>query len=389
MRILLLQDALHLPSYGGGNKASRLLLEGLAGLGADCAMVGNARNQTIPPASIPEVERELAGRGITPWQFDDGQVFSYRYRGVEVDALDHPRREDRIAFVRRRIVAFQPDWIVVSDDRRHDLLALALDADARRTLAVVHTGFHLPFGPLASRPDAAQTERLRQARAVLTVSRYARDLLSRHGGIEARVVRFPLFGSGPYSERSASKPGWVTMINPCPVKGLAIFLALLPRFPEVQFAAVPTWGAEPEVLAQLEGWPNLTLLPPVDDLGELLLKTRVLLVPSLVPETFGTVAIEAMLRGISVLAAEIGGLPEAKLGVPYLLPVRSVELCEGGFCVPEQDVEPWAAALAELLSNPTREAEVARASRAAALDFVAEATPERFADLLAELQSGS
>jgi glycosyltransferase involved in cell wall biosynthesis len=92
-----------------------------------------------------------------------------------------------------------------------------------------------------------------------------------------------------------------------------------------------------------------------------------------------------MLRGVPVLAAEIGGLPEAKLGVPYLLPVRPAEPRDGGFRVPEQDVEPWAAALAELLAEPALEAAVARASRAAALDFVAEATPERFAALLDEL----
>ncbi len=385
MRVLLLQDALHLPSYGGGNKASRLLLEGLAALGASCAMVGAARNQTIPPASIPEVERELAARGIEWKRRDAGEVFSYCYRGVEVDALDQPRIDDRAAFVRRRIAAFEPDWVLVSDDRRQFLLELALAFDPARAVAVVHTGFHLPFGPLAARPDPRQTDRLRAARAVLTVSCYARGLLASHGGLEARVARFPVFGSGPFEPRPAGAAGWVTMINPCPVKGLSIFLSLLRRFPAVPFAAVPTWGAEPEVLAELQGWPNLTLLPPADDLDEILRRTRVLLVPSVVPETFGNVVVEAMLRGIPVLAAEIGGLPEAKLGVPYLLPVRPAEPHDGGFLVPAQDVEPWAAALAALLAEPTLEAEVGRASHAAARDFVAEATPERFAALLAEL----
>lgn len=385
MRVLLLQDALHLPSYGGGNKAGRLLLEGLAALGHRCAVASCARNQTIPPVSLHELERELAGRGVEPRRRGGGRVFSYRYRGVEVDALDHPRLADRASFIRRRIAAFRPDWILVSDDRRPYLLELALEADPRRTVAVVHTAFHLPFGPLASRADADQAERLRRARAVLTVSRYAQAFLSRHGGIEARVVRFPLFGGGPFEPRPPCAAGRVAMINPCPVKGLPIFLALVRRFPEVPFAAVPTWGAEPEVLAQLQGWPNLTLVPPADDLDELLRETRVLLVPSVIPETFGNVVVEAMLRGIPVLAAEIGGLPEAKLGVPYLLPVRPAEPHDGGFRVPEQDVEPWAAALAELLARPALEAEVASASRAAALDFAAEATPERFAALLAEL----
>jgi hypothetical protein len=142
-------------------------------------------------------------------------------------------------------------------------------------VAVVHTGFHLPFGPLAMRIDPRQAERLRAACAVLTVSAYARGLLSEHGGLEARVARFPVFGRGPCEPRPEGAAGWVTMINPCPVKGLSIFLSLLRRFPAVPFAAVPTWGAEPEVLAELQGWPNLTLLPPVDDLGDVLRRTRV------------------------------------------------------------------------------------------------------------------
>jgi hypothetical protein len=56
-----------------------------------------------------------------------------------------------------------------------------------------------------------------------------------------------------------------------------------------------------------------------------------------------------MLRGIPVLASDFGGLPEAKLGVPYLLPVRPIEryredLDGRGIPVPEvpaQDAAPW------------------------------------------------
>jgi glycosyltransferase involved in cell wall biosynthesis len=47
--------------------------------------------------------------------------------------------------------------------------------------------------------------------------------------------------------------------------------------------------------------------------------------PSLWQEAFSITVVEAMLRGIPVLASNIGGLPEAKLGTDFLLPVTAIE----------------------------------------------------------------
>ncbi len=44
--------------------------------------------------------------------------------------------------------------------------------------------------------------------------------------------------------------------------------------------------------------------------------------PSLWDETFGYACVEAMARGVPVIASAVGGLSEAKLGVPYSVPVR-------------------------------------------------------------------
>ena len=129
--------------------------------------------------------------------------------------------------------------------------------------------------------------------------------------------------------------------------------------------------------------PNVTILEPADDIGPILEGTRILLAPSLWPESFGYVVIEAMLRGIPVLASDIGGLPEAKLGVDYLLPVTPARHHEGRCVSPPQDLGPWNAALDELLtSRPTYE-RCARESQDAALRFHAGVDARHFEALLA------
>jgi glycosyltransferase involved in cell wall biosynthesis len=108
-------------------------------------------------------------------------------------------------------------------------------------------------------------------------------------------------------------------------------------------------------------------------------------VPSLWPETFGYVAPEAMLRGIPVLASDIGGLPEAKLGVDHVLPVVPGEFGANGFVTSPQDIAPWSHALRELLSDEEAYVQCSRRSRQAAHDFVAGISVSRFEILLDQL----
>ncbi len=62
----------------------------------------------------------------------------------------------------------------------------------------------------------------------------------------------------------------------------------------------------------------MTLLDPVDNVDDILRRTRVLLVPSLWAEARSRMVVESMLRGVPVIASNVGGIPEAKLGVDYL-----------------------------------------------------------------------
>jgi hypothetical protein len=59
-------------------------------------------------------------------------------------------------------------------------------------------------------------------------------------------------------------------------------------------------------------------------LDDILEEAWVMLCPSLWLEAFGMVVVDGLARGIPVLASSVGGLPEAKLGTGYLLPVQPI-----------------------------------------------------------------
>ncbi|WEK00798.1 MAG: glycosyltransferase family 4 protein [Candidatus Sphingomonas phytovorans] len=381
-RILLLQDAVYFPSYGGGNKANRLLLTALAARGFECHAVSR----------MPRERRILAGRfsaealterGIAVERHAAGSM-SYRHEGVRVEALDldDPEAAARIGAVIRDT---RPDWILVSDDRPAILLDIALAYAPDRVVALVHTHFHLPFGPEAEAGNEEQHARLRRVRSIVAVSEHSRAYLREYGGLDSVLLRFPVFGDGPFEPPDRAAAGSVTMINPCLLKGLPIFLDLARLFPETPFAAVPTWGVDETVLRDLSLLPNMTVLEPADDVGIVLRDARILVAPSLIPETFGYVAIDAMLRGIPVLAGNLGGQPEAKLGIDFTLPVEPAQRTGAGHVAPPQDIAPWQAALGTLLSDEEAYRCCSLASRAAALSFLPQTDAGHFSRYLASL----
>ena len=81
---------------------------------------------------------------------------------------------------------------------------------------------------------------------------------------------------------------------------------------------------------------------------------KVLLVPSFWLEAWGIVVIEAHLRGIPVISSNTGALPEAMLGLDYIVPVNPIggkRDEEGAYTVPEQDIRPWVKTVNKLMND--------------------------------------
>ena len=219
----------------------------------------------------------------------------------------------------------------------------------------------------------------------LVLSNSLKTYLDTWSGIQldARVVypRVVIPRQQDVDHQRSPHHGFITLINACNEKGLPIFLALAKRLPHVPFAAVVTWGSlrgqQRKLLQQLPNVQILKAMSPVEPIYDL---TRILLVPSLWDEAFGMVVIEAMLRGIPVLASQVGGLPEAKLGLDYVLPVHPFPSAHDYAKTLPHDIGPWLNALETLLASPAHYQALSSASREAALAFVAQVNATSWVD---------
>ena len=375
MRILLAHNSLYYPSHGGGDISNRLLMEALATRGHACRVV--ARLSTFSEDEHRRFVRDLADRQVELKSSAAGAAV-FDHGGVEVHVVLTANPNLRGYFT-GQIREFSPSVILAStDDPAQLLLETALRAGGPRVVYLARATLALPFGPDAAFPSELKTRMLRNVDGVVGVSRYVAGYVRRWSGIEAIHVPISLMEPGPFPDLGRFDNEFVTVVNPCAVKGISIFLALAERMPGVQFAAVPTWGTNKQDRAALQAHPNVVVFDPVDNIDEILKRTRVLLVPSLWAEARSRIIVEAMLRGVPVIASDVGGIPEAKMGVDYLLPVWPIERYQPNVDeqmvpvaeVPRQDIGPWEEALRRLVTDRRHYEQLSRASREAAIAYV-------------------
>ena len=375
MKILLTTNLPYFPTHGGANTSNRYLLESFA-LNHDSVLV------VVPALSTPSqlTHAQLLdlmkshGMNVT----SEPGVDIYTLNRVEVHAVVEQSRLRN--YLMDQIRTFKPDWTLVStEDPSQNLLDAAHKQCPGRVIYLARTTSFIPFGPNAFFPSPARARLLEQCAAIVTVSEYVADYMRQWSTCDPVVLPISFYGTGPFTNYSNFDQGFVTMINPCAMKGLAIFVEVARAMPDVQFAAVPTWGTTESDLATLKQVPNIHLLKPTENIDEIYKQSRIILVPSLWPEGKSRVILESMLRGIPVLASDSGGNAEAKLGTEFLLPVRVIEgsgeELDGRMLpipeIPEQDIGPWLDALRRLLSDREFYNQHAADARAIAQMYVA------------------
>lgn len=374
MKILLAQNVQYYPAHGGSNKSNRILLEELVRLGDQCMVVA-----TTPKNAASTDE-------LTPVApvYHDPEVAEFSYHGVEVHAVKTRVAMDvkklKSHFI-QMIHSFDPDIILIStEDVGQVLLDAAIQTAANRVVYLARTTLYLPMGPDCYLKNPSKAELLKRAAGIISVGAYVTDYLKMYGGVNSVILPISVFGHGPFPQYHNAEDGYILMVNPCAYKGITIFLQLAEHFPQEKFAAIPTWGTTSKDYEAMKKLDNITIFDPFENMDDIFCKTKIVLVPSLWAEAKSRTIVEGMLRGIPVLASDVGGNREAKLGVDYTLPVHAIEgyseMCDEKSlpvtAVEKQDMEPWFSAVDRLIHDRKHYEQIAEESRMAALEYVEE-----------------
>lgn len=132
-------------------------------------------------------------------------------------------------------------------------------------------------------------------------------------------------------------------------------------------------------------------MPTTKNTDEIWDRIKVLIAPSLWHEAWGIVVTEAQLRGIPVIASNAGGLPEAKIGIPYCIPVNEVTGARhpnGDYIVPDQDIAPWEQALEKVMTDSAAYQQLATLTATKAGEWMRAADPRAHEKWLLSMMEG-
>ena len=149
---------------------------------------------------------------------------------------------------------------------------------------------------------------------------------------------------------------FVTFVNPSPAKGSMLFARVadmlgssrtdIPILIVQSARGAGALNAIPGL--DFTKYPQIVVAPATPRPADFLALTRILLVPSTVPEAFGRVAAEAMINGIPPLVSDRGGLPQTVGEAGRVIPLPSW-MTETTTQLPTAaEATPWVDAISEL-----------------------------------------
>lgn len=245
------------------------------------------------------------------WEDDAGATYNRHYRAL--------------------LAQFQPDVVLTfggdaSDVRRR---ALARQAGAKVVFALHNLAY--------LRPDLRPG--LQQVDALLAPSQFLARQYRAAGQPPAAIAVLPPPIWPRDTQAATLQPVFYTFVNPERAKGAELVARLALQHPELPFLVVESRAnaAHFSAIAGTAGLAqapldNVMVSPGMASAADIFAITRVLLMPSLVPEAAGRLAMEALANGIPALVSDAGALPElaarGAVVIPWSRDARGDSLCD-------------------------------------------------------------
>ena len=212
---------------------------------------------------------------------------------------------------------------------------------------------------------------------VFTTSKATSDYYKERCGVDIKHVGIFIDPKKVIAVPESRQPKYVTLINPHPTKGVAVFAKLVmaycakhPDYKEkgVNFLVVKSRGNYEQIICALhypdenktklieQGKPNplamIDVCEHTTNIAAVYALTKVLVAPSLWHESWGQVVTEANMNGIPVLGTNHGGIPEAMGQVGGIALPPPEHSLQDYLCLPtDEEIEPYVAALEHLLEE--------------------------------------
>ncbi|KAK4914228.1 hypothetical protein LTR66_017162 [Elasticomyces elasticus] len=308
-----------------------------------------------------------------------------------------------VEWLQMHIINFGATHILFNDVLAAKAISMLPNLDKVARVEIIHTLEQIPAGSCAGGIPGSSTSPLEfqlwleiEGRVAVSeaVQKYAQEecklptvMLPNHAF--SYLNNEP--GQFPAVRRNFTKQT-VVMVNPAVVKGFDMFLLMAQenhrrakankanktraaneQFPVYKFRCYLSWGTLPEMIRALRA-AGVELIRAKGDFEKEFDNISVLVMPSLWCEAWGLIATECQLRGIPVMGANNGGIPESKCYAPPLLPVVPLDGNKrddkGQYLIPQQDARPWIEELDRLLTKQDYYRTIRMMSFCAAHDFI-------------------
>lgn len=381
VRLLFASPYLLLDSTNGAAVSMRTLLEVLQRSGFSCAAVTGSfspgSTHLLYGGDQRSPEQQLRRHGITEARrgaVNGLPTLDFFHRGLSIRMLN--LTESLSASLYCQEVALSPLLEKAIQVFQPQLVLTVIRVGALHRILEVAGRYRVPTALyLATAKPLVCHEVLQDTHLVLVPSHFLASYYWEQYGVASRVLCPIILPQAVRVARRGAR--FVTMVNPCPAKGLTMFYGIarqaLHVLPQARFLAVEGRWTGLEIansgilLAELQ---NVELVSCQTDIRQVLARTSILLFPSYWQEAFGRTIVEAQLNGIPVIASRRGGIPEALNGAGILIDLPERLASDYSLMPSDDEVRLWLDHLKTLVTDRRARRQAGCVARRAAASLI-------------------